>query len=220
MALLYDSLGNVIGDTSSYDATDPTTQQVVKPADVGYLQTKVNEFQSVLYMVDSTAVMLANLMLSPDLTEDQIMTLQSQIDEYDNRKSAFKFAAESFNAVASMVNSVGGSLGNINIPSGLGIVFAPLLIPFAWAAAIAGAAILVSWAMNWNQNSANIAAQIAATITDPVARDAALTLASQAASSSAASGGTLGSMADIIKYAAIAGALYIGYKMFAEKSRG
>jgi hypothetical protein len=219
MALLYDSLGNVIGDTSSFDPAYVDNPQSVKPDDVGYLQTKVNEFQNVLNMVDSTASMLESLLQTPDLSFDQTVQIQSQLDEYDTRKSAFKFAAESFNAVSSMVNAVGGSLGNVKIPTGLGFVFAPLLIPFAWASAIAGAAILVSWAMNWNQNSASIAAQIAATISDPVKRDEALALASSAASSNATSGGTLGSMADIVKYAAVAGALYIGYKMYKDYSK-
>jgi hypothetical protein len=227
MALVYDSMGNVIGEdsASNWDSNLPDANigidnPVVKPQDVGYLQQKVNEFQNVLTMVDATATALENmLVMVPDLTEAQVNEIQNQLTEFYNRKSAFKFAAESFNAVASMVNGVGGSLSQVNIPQGLGFAFAPLVIPFAWAAAIAGAAILVSWAMGWQRTSASIAATIAQSITDPVQRDAALSLASQAASSEANSGGSLGSLANIVKYAAVAGALYIGYKMYVQSAK-
>lgn len=224
MALLYDEMGNVIGDdgvaatagqaasTSAGGVVDTST---LGPADVGYFQKKVNEFQDVLYSVDATATSLMGMLDEiPDLTEAEIADIQDKLSQYDSRKSAFKFAAEAFNAVAGMVNSVGGSMSKVDIPMSLG--FAPLAIPIAWAAAIAGAAILVSWGVGWVSASHQTASSIAMRIVDPAKRDVALAKVAQIAAAEQASGGMLGSLANIAKYVAIGAALWLAYKVYME----
>lgn len=215
MALIYDEMGNVVGDDGSVDPAASDTA-VVAPSEIGYLQRKVNEFQAVLYSVDETATALEQ-MLVMDISEDDVNEIQAQLSEYYTRRSAFKFAAESFNALASMINSVGGSMPSVNIPAGLGL--APLAIPLATAAAIAGAAILVSFGVGWVTSSRDLASRIAMNISDPQKRDAALVKASEiAAASDATMGGGLGQVANIIKWLAIGGAAYIVYQMVNQQS--
>jgi len=157
-------------------------------------------------------------MLIYDLTDQQVNEIQSLLTQYYERKGAFKFAAEAFNLVSGTVNSFGGSMSGIQLPSGLG--FAPFVIPVSIAAAIAGAAVLVSFSLGWLATSSETSASIARSIKDPALRDAALVKASEIqAASDAASGGTLGTVANIAKYVAIAAALYYAYKVYNE-SRG
>lgn len=213
MALIYDQEGNIIGDDGAIDTTPPVS---VASSDVGYFQKKVIEFQSVLNSIDDAAQSLES-MLVMDITEDQVNQVQAQLSEYYARRSAFKFAAESFNALSGAVNAVGGSLSQINIPSGLG--FAPLVVPAAWIAAIAGASLLITFALGWVANSHNLALEIANSITDPVKRDAALQQAAKvAAANQAANTGPIGSLASGVKWIAIAGLAYMAFKMLTENN--
>jgi hypothetical protein len=222
MALTYDSFGNVIGDdgtgttwadtgTPIYGGLDQPLNSV-GPSDVGYFQGKINEFQSTLDAVDATAFSLSNL-LGSGIATDQQAAIQTQLDEYAGRKAAFKFAAESFNAVSGMVNAAGGNMASVTIPTGLG--FAPLVLPVAVGVAVAGAAVLVAWAAGWMDQSNSLAMAALATIPPGAAHDAA---AAQIVNAASAATGTsaLGSVANIVKYVAIAAAIYFGYKMFNE----
>ena len=227
MALVYDENGNVIGDDgtgseasiSSGELAALGVEQNVTASNVGYFTQKANEFQQMLYDVDATAAIFRDMLDNYDLTESSIAEIQQRLSEYDSRKTALKFAAEAFNAVASMVNSVGGSLPNINIPMTLG--FAPLAIPVAAAAAIAGAAILVSWGIGWMAASRNTVSSIAAQITDPVLRDKVLANAANMQAREEASGGTLGTLANIAKWIAIGGAVFVAYRFYvSSQSKG
>ena len=222
MAAIFDAMGNVIGDDGLTNwespAIDPNVginnAPTVKSSDVGYLQNKISEFQSVLYAVDTGATQLEERLVY-DLTEQQVTDVQALLTQYYDRKGAFKFAAEAFNMVSGTVNSFGGSMQGIQLPSGLG--FAPFVIPVGVAAAIAGAAVLVSFSLGWLATSSETAASIARGISDPQARDAALVKASEIkAASDSASGGTLGTVASIAKYVAIAAALYYAYKVYSD----
>jgi hypothetical protein len=226
MALLYDTMGNVIGD----DGSDPVEITQVPPgitswggenfsaadrgdvndSNVGYFQSKIDEFQQTLFAVDAAASALEN-MSAFDVTADQYALIESQLSEYYTRKAAFKYAAEALNAVASAVNSMGGSMGSVTIPTGLG--FAPLVIPVAYAAAITGAAVLIGWAINWLSTSQTLAADIASRISDPVKRDAALAEASKIAAANAAAGGSLGQVANVVKWIAIGAGVLLIFKM-------
>jgi hypothetical protein len=225
MSLIYDALGNVIGDDGATNWDAPATPQeaaliaslgqnpaTVGPSDVGYFQGKINEFQATLDAVDATAFSLSNL-LGSGIATDQQAAIQAQLDEYAARKAAFKFAAESFNAVAAMVNAVGGSMASVTIPTGLG--FAPLVLPVAVGVAVAGAAVLVAWASGWLDASNKLALDALATIPPGAVHDAA---AAQIVSAVASATGTsaLGSVASTIKYVAIAAAVYFGYKLLVE----
>lgn len=238
MALIYDEQGNVIGDDSSGDvsaadiygtsypvpiasiAPGEETSASVSTGDTGYFSGKIAEFQRTLYAVDEAASALESLIASDvnqELTEDDYSTILAQLDEYYSRREAFKFAAEAFNSVSSMVNAVGGSLPQVNIPQGLG--FAPLVIPAALAAAIAGATVLISWAIGWLSRSEETAAQIAAKITDPIKRDAALAEAARitaASQSTGGVGGALSSVANVAKWGAVAFLAWIAYQTYSK----
>lgn len=233
MALIYDEMGNVIGDDGTTPGTvaspsggtlvtlpDGTTQSAlsnVTPSNVGYFTQKAQEFQQMLYDVDATAANMMDMLDNYDLDQPSQSALQAQLAEYDSRKTALKFAAEAFNGVATMVNAVGGSLPSVNIPQTLG--FAPLAIPLATAAAIAGAAVLVSWGIGWITASHTTVQSIAANISDPKLRDQVLANAAQIQARQEA-GSMLGNLANIAKWIALAGAVYLGWKMFSEHKRG
>lgn len=211
MAVLYDAMGNAIGDDGAgdlYDWTDNALDpnigidQTLAPADVGYFDRKISEFQSVLNAVDFTANRLETLLIT-ELSDADVYRIQDLLTEYYDRRVAFRFAAEAFNAISATVNSVGGNMPALSIPAGLG--FAPMVIPVAWAAAVAGAAVLVSFGLGWINRSSETATDIAMKIADPVKRDEALKKAAEITAKKNAAG-TIGQAADIVKWIAIGGA--------------
>ena len=136
--------------------------------------------------------------------------MSDQLDAYYSRKSAFKYAAEAFNVIASSVNALGGSMGTLTIPTGLG--FAPLVIPVAYAAAITGAAVLIGWAIGWLETSQNMMLDIAAAQDAAGDHEGAAKTRTKAADVDAqrkASGGTLGDIANMVKWAAIGVGVYL-----------
>ena len=237
MTLLYDANGLVVGDDGTPDvgwdsnALDPAVgipPAQIAQSDVGYFQQKINEFQDVLYAVDATSNELDS-MLQQSLTEQEAADIQSLQDEYASRKMAFKFAAESFNAVSAAVDAVGGNLTPLNIPSGLG--FAPVAVPIGWGLAIAGAAVLISFGIGWmaraktavDTASARLRAD-AANTTDPTEMKRLLIAADNADIASAgiavqqqAAGGTIGQIAGAVKWIAIAAGAYLIFKLMYEK---
>lgn len=144
----------------------------VDPVEVGYFQGQINKFQKAMNDVDATRQNLEMLLVA-DITDAQVEQIQALITEYYDKQQQFRYAADAFNAVADMVNAVGGELAPIQIPSGLGL-FPALGIPAVWVAAIAGAAVLISFAVGWIQRANRTITTIAADISDPAKRDTAL----------------------------------------------
>ena len=237
MALIYDELGNVIGDDGSaaneWDTNTPSpgmenwnnfaTQgfsqppQSVGPSDVGYFQQKINDFQATLYSVDATAQALQGYLDEGSLSGADAADISDLLSQYSMRKAAFKYSAEAFNLVSGAVNAVGASLPVLTIPSGLG--FAPLAVPLAEAAAIAGAAALISWAITWLSTSrqklsalAQHYADMAAATSDPSEQTRLLNLAAQAQADQQktdAQTSTLGQLAGVVKWIAIGAGVFL-----------
>jgi hypothetical protein len=229
MALLFDEMGNVIGDDGSSDTgqvasvsggtavtlPDGSTQTAVTnvtPNNVGYFATKAQQFQQMIYDVDAVAANMMDMIDNYDLDADSLASVQAQLAEYDGRKTALNFAADAFNAVSRTVNAVGGALPLITVPQTLG--FAPLVIPVAAAAAIAGSVALVAWGLGWLSRSNDTLTNIAAKVSDPKLRDAILAKAADAEARSQISGGALGQVASIAKWAAIGIGAYLAYQFF------
>lgn len=191
-----------------------------------YYIEKARQFQVVMDSLD-TAASAASDMIATALSyetsgiipgdESMIDDLSNFLTEFDGRKYQFRLTAEAINAGAATVNGMGGRFPELSIPQGLGI--APVVMGAAALAAIATAAALISWGNTWlrglNQRMAVAAA--AAQIEDPDAKAAFLaqaTIASQAAD--AAEESPVSTIANAVKWAAIAGAAYLTWKAFSD----
>lgn len=144
----------------------------VDPVELSWFDGQIAKFQRALTDVDTTRENIET-MLVQDITNEQVEFLQSLLSELYEKQSAFRAAADAFNSVTGIVNSVGGEIAPIRVPAGLGL-FPALGIPAAWAAAIAGASLLIAFAVGWMKRANTALTSIAADISDPVKRDAAL----------------------------------------------
>lgn len=198
MAAIYDAMGNVIGDDGVSEGGTPA---VVTGSNVGWYQQKVTEFQNALISVDQSAQALETLLVC-DITEEQVNEIQARLSEYYVRRSVFRTTAEAFNMAASLVNSVGGNMPSVQIPSGLGL--APVVIPAAVAAAIAGAALLITWASGWTNGNKNKVREILELMQPGPDRDAAAAAAAQAAAASDSMfGNALSGVSGVVMWLAI-----------------
>jgi hypothetical protein len=209
----------VAGEESLVDNWDNTALDSdvgisqVKPQDVGYWQGKIIEFQNTLDMMDRSASQLEDLLVM-DISEASVLEIQNLLSQYYERKTTFKFAAEAYNMISSTANSLGANMPGIKLPSGLG--FPAFVIPAVYAAAIAGGAAIISFAIGWNVSSERAAYNAIMSITDEKMRNDALARKSKVDADNSSSGGTIGVVANIAKYAAIAAVLYFGYKVYKE----
>ncbi len=208
---IYDALGNYIGDDGELDDTSPNNPgTTVTGSNVGWYQQKVTEFQNVLINVDQMAQALETLLVC-DITEEQVYDIQAQLTEFYNRRALFKTTAEAFNMAAALVNSVGGAMPSVDIPGGLGL--APVVIPAGIAAAIAGAAVLVSWAVVWVAASNNKVKDILSMLPDGPNKEAAIIAAAQAESANRGLiGNALSGVSDIVMWLAIGVGAWFIYK--------
>ena len=177
MALIFDQLGNVIGDDGlgetfeqGANAGAQLQRDTLTPAKLGYIESKIADFQKAVLLADTTVADIQELMLYTD-DEAILQDLQNQLDEFETRRAAIKFAAESFNAVAGIVNSVGGNMQSLTIPTGLG--FAPV-VPLAYVAAITAGIALIDWIHQWARRTFDIGLEAASRIQDADLRDATL----------------------------------------------
>lgn len=184
------------------------TSQTVTP---GYFQQKVEDFQNLLFDLDTGAAALQSIYdwddnLNPEFNQ----AMAAHLDEYAERKSDFKMAAESLNMAIGGYNAMGGELPEIRIPSGLGIP--PLVLGAGALVALGVVAGLTSFGINWLKTSSEITRlniNLDA-IKDPTqkANVAAAQLQIEA-SAKAAETGTMSQVAGIIKWVAIAAVAYL-----------
>jgi len=210
MAIEYDQLGNPIMGSGD-DVVPPGT-------DVGYFQSKVAEFQALMTDLDATASAIIDLR---DLGI-QDNELDAALGEFNAKKSSFRTAAEALNFAVNGLNKFGANLPTVAIPTGLGALPA---IPIAALAAVSGAiaviATLIVWGKEWiaGVNERAKVALALSNITDPQQRaQAAAAIAKIAATNTNAQSSPLSSIANIVKWVAIAAVAYFAFSAY-QKTR-
>ena len=210
MAIEYDQLGNPIMGSGD-DVVQPGT-------DVGYFQSKVAEFQALMTDLDATASAIIDLR---DLGI-QDNELDAALGEFNAKKSSFRTAAEALNFAVNGLNKFGANLPTVAIPTGLGALPA---IPIAALAAVSGAiaviATLIVWGKEWiaGVNERAKVALALSNITDPQQRaQAAAAIAKIAATNTNAQSSPLSSIANIVKWVAIAAVAYFAFSAY-QKTR-
>ena len=184
------------------------------PIQLDYYRQKIVEFQNVLVQMDSAAEGAGDLIYIVDdvaLLED----LNALLAEYDLKKGYFRTAAEALNLAISGVNLVGGNFPQVKIPRGMNAI--PLVAAAGIAAALAVAAGLIVWGRDWIKSVDERArrSQILAALPEgPLRAQAAQAMAKIDGAVREADASPLGSIAQIVKWVAIAGLVYFGLQTF------
>lgn len=184
------------------------------PIQLDYYRQKIVEFQNVLVQMDSAAEGAGDLIyISNDaaLLED----LNALLAEYDLKKGYFRTAAEALNLAISGVNLVGANFPAVKIPRGMNAV--PLVAAAGIAAALAVAAGLIVWGRDWIKSVDERArrSQILEALQEgPQRAEAAQAMAKIDGAVREADASPLGSIAQIVKWVAIAGLVYFGLQTF------
>jgi len=184
------------------------------PIQLDYYRQKVIEFQNVLVQMDSAAEGAGDLIYIVDdvaLLED----LNALLAEYDLKKGYFRTAAEALNLAISGVNLVGANFPQVKIPRGMNAI--PLVAAAGIAAALAVAAGLIVWGRDWIKSVDERArrSQILAALPEgPLRAQAAQAMAKIDGAVREADSSPLGSIAQIVKWVAIAGLVYFGLQTF------
>lgn len=217
---IYDELGNVTG-FQTIETPETDTSGNVTPMQLDYYRSKVKEFQDILDNMDATAAIARDtidLDISPELTQ----SMQDYIAQFENKKGEFKIAAEALNFAIQGVNAIGGNFPTLAIPAGLaGLGFVPLAAGAAVAGALAVAAALIVWGREWIKGVNERMKQESLLKSVPEEKRPALAEAilRTDATVRAAEGSPLSSIANAVKWAAIAAAAYFAFQAF-NKSRG
>ena len=184
------------------------------PIQLDYYRQKIVEFQNVLVQMDSAAEGAGDLIYIVDdvaLLED----LNALLAEYDLKKGYFRTAAEALNLAISGVNLVGANFPAVKIPRGMNAV--PLVAAAGIAAALAVAAGLIVWGRDWIKSVDERArrSQILEALPEgPQRAQAAQAMAKIDGAVREADASPLGSIAQIVKWVAIAGLVYFGFQTF------
>lgn len=189
--------------------------ETASPLQLDYYRQKIVEFQNVLVQMDAAADGAQGLidlgLDDPELNND----LNSLLAEYDLKKGFFRTAAEGLNFAISGVNLIGANFPSVAIPRGLNAI--PLVAAAGIAGALAVAAGLVVWGRDWikgvNERAAR--SQILQAIPAGAQRAAAAQeMAKIDGAVKEVDASPLGSIANIVKYVAIAGLIYFGMQSF------
>jgi len=184
------------------------------PIQLDYYRQKIVEFQNVLVQMDSAAEGAGDLIYIVDdvaLLED----LNALLAEYDLKKGYFRTAAEALNLAISGVNLVGANFPAVKIPRGMNAI--PLVAAAGIAAALAVAAGLIVWGSNWINSVEERArrSQILEALPEgPQRAQAALAMSKIDGAVREADINPLASIANIVKWVAIAGLVYFGLQTF------
>lgn len=205
-----DAMGNPIPGWAVAQASDAAKSQ-----DVGYFTRKINEFQALLFDLDTTQANLRSFIQDYNI-DDQV--LLEQLDELDTRKTVFRTTAEALNLAVAGINAVGGSLPGVRIPGGLAAVPAAALV--GAAAAVAAAAALIVWGREWiiGVNDRLKTREVLQQIPESQRGQAASRLLEIEATAKTAESSPLGNIANIVKWAAIAAGIYFAFQAF-QKAR-
>ena len=185
------------------------------PLQLNYYRQKINEFQNVLVQMDSAAEGAQGLIDIGVSDVSLLEDLNALLAEYDLKKGFFRTAAEGLNFAISGVNLVGADFPNIKIPRGMNAI--PLVAAAGIAAALAVAAGLIVWGRDWIKSVDERArrSQILEALPEgPQRAQAAQAMALIDGAVREADASPLGSIAQIVKWVAIAGLVYFGLQTF------
>lgn len=189
--------------------------ETASPLQLDYYRQKIDEFQSVLVQMDDAAQGAQGL-LDLQIDDPQLnYDLNELLAEYDLKKGFFRATAESLNFAISGVNLVGANFPSVQVPRGLNAI--PLVAAAGIAAALAVAAGLVVWGRDWIKSVDERArrSQILESIPDAGQRaDAARELLRIDGALRESEASPLASIAQLVKYVAIAGLIYFGLQTY------
>lgn len=185
------------------------------PLQLDYYRQKIVEFQNLLYQLDEAARSAQGLLDlqidDPELNDN----LNDWLANYDLKKGLFRTAAEGLNFAISGVNLIGTNFPSVKIPNGLNAV--PLLA----AAGIAAQLAIVAGLVILGRDAIKLLdeyvkrSQVLRAIPEGAQRaQAAMELARLDAAARESDASPLGSIAQIVKWVAIAGLVYFGLQTF------
>jgi hypothetical protein len=188
------------------------------PLTLDYYRNKVIEFQNILYQMDAAAIVARDI-IDTDYDQNLSNEMSVFLQEFDAKKGQFKMAAEALNFAINGVNYAGANFPEIKIPPGLG--FIPMAAAAGVAAALAAAAVLITWGRDWIaglNERLKLEVQLGA-ITDPDKRAQIVQESMKLeAAQKAADASPLTNVAGIVKYVAIAAVAYFVFQAY-QKSR-
>ena len=190
-------------------------QDAATPLQLDYYRQKINEFQNVLVQMDSAAEGAQGLIDAGVNDVSLLEDLNALLAEYDLKKGYFRTAAEGLNFAISGVNLVGANFPAVRIPRGMNAI--PLVAAAGIAAALAVAAGLIVWGRDWIKSVDERArrSQILDALPEgPLRAQAAQAMAKIDGAVREADASPLGSIAQIVKWVAIAGLVYFGLQTF------
>lgn len=212
MALVFDEMGNVIGDDGAgLPEPDPITP-APSVLSLDYYRQKIVEFQTVMDAMDGAAQIMRTTIdqeISPEITE----TMQAALASYDMKKGAFRTAAEAINFAVNGANQIGANLPTLRANT-LGL--APVVLA-AISGAVATVAALVVWGRDWINEANNRLRIQLESVTDPEARARLVAHSMQLDSvAKSASASPLASVAGIVKWVAIGALAWFAYRAYSE----
>ncbi|NBO26989.1 MAG: hypothetical protein EBU96_09420 [Actinobacteria bacterium] len=189
--------------------------ETASPVQLDYYRQKIVEFQNVLYQLDESARSAQGL-LDLQIDDSELNdNLNGWLANYDLKKGLFRTAAEGLNFAISGVNLIGANFPSVSVPRGLNA------IPLVAAAGIAGALVVAAGLVVWGRDAIKILGQYVSrsqalnAIPEGAQRAAvAAELARLDAAAREADASPLGSIANIVKYVAIAAVIYFGLQTF------
>ena len=181
--------------------------------DVGYFTRKINEFQSLVFDLDTTEANLRSFIQDYNINDPVLL---EQLDSFDLKKDVFRATAEALNLAVAGINAFGGNLPSVRIPGGLAAV--PVVALAGAAAAVAGAAALIVWGREWiiGVNDRLKTREVLQQIPEAQRGQAASELLRIEATARNAETSPLGNLANIVKYLAIAAGVYFAFQAFSK----
>lgn len=195
-----DAMGNPIPSAYVEEA-----QGAAAGADVGYFTRKINEFQGMVYDLDTTEANVRSFIQDYNINDPVLL---EQLDAFDTKKAVIRGAAEALNLAVAGINAIGGNLPSVRLPQGLA------------ASAVAVAAALIVWGRDWiaGVNDRLKTREVLEQIPEAQRGQAAADLLKLEATRKNSELSPLGNIANIVKWAAIAAGIYFAFQAF-QKAR-
>ena len=192
-------------------------QDTATPLQLDYYRQKIVEFQNVLVQMDSAAEGAQGLIDAGVNDVSLLEDLNALLAEYDLKKGYFRTAAEGLNFAISGVNLVGADFPKVKIPRGMNAF--PIIAAAGVAAALAVAAGLIVWGRDWIKSVDERARRsqiLEALPQGPQRAAAAQAMAQIDGAVRQAEESPLASVANIVKWVAVAAVIYFGLQTFKE----